>query len=257
MNRARATALILAAVLLAARASGAQPLIAAAADLRYAMDEVAARFQKETGGAVRISFGSSGNFYTQITQGAPFELFMSADEEYVLRLADAGLTRGKGALYAIGRIALFAPHGSPMTVDANMNGLRSLAAGGKLSRVAIADPSHAPYGRAAREALIRAGLWDGIQPKLILGENASQAAQFAASGAAMGGIIPLSLAMAPTVSKLGSFAALPAEWHTPLRQRMVLLKNAGPEAESFFRYAQTPAARGIFRKYGFSLPEEN
>ncbi|MBI4827995.1 MAG: molybdate ABC transporter substrate-binding protein [Nitrospinae bacterium] len=260
MNRSLLAAILSVTALLAstpsARAAQAGPLIAAAADLRFAMEEVAARYKAETGGAVRLSYGSSGNFYTQLTQGAPFELFMSADEEYVFRLADAGLTRDKGTLYAIGRIALFAPHGSALTVDERLNGLRALLGAGKLSRLAIADPSHAPYGRAAREALVHAGVWDGVQSRLVFGENASQAAQFASSGATDGGIIPLSLAMAPTVSRLGSFAALPAGWHAPLRQRMVVMKNAGPAAGAFYRYLQTPAARGIFRAYGFTLPEE-
>lgn len=259
MIRALAAIFILAVSLPSGAGAGQTgPLIAAAADLRFAMEEMTARYKAEAGGGdVRFSYGSSGNFYTQLTQGAPFELFMSADEEYVFRLANAGLTRDKGALYAIGRIALFAPRGSALAVDERLSGLRSLVASGKLSRLAIADPLHAPYGRAAREALMRAGLWDGVQPRLVLGENASQAAQFASSGATAGGIIPLSLAMAPTVSKLGSFAALPAEWHNPLRQRMVLLNNAGPAAEAFYRYLQTPAARGVFRNYGFTLPEEN
>lgn len=232
------------------------PVIAAAADLKFALDEAAALFAAETGLAVETSFGSSGNFARQIEQGAPFQMFMSADEAYVERLAARALTRDGGDLYAQGRIVLFAPHGSQIDVDAGIDGLRAALDAGRVSRFAIANPEHAPYGRAAEQALRRGGLWDLVRPRLVLGENASQAAQFASTGNADGGIIPYSLAVAPAVSALGNFALLPEELHAPLRQRMVLLRDAGATARAFYAFLQGATARAIFRKYGFLLPGE-
>ncbi len=234
------------------------PPIAAAADLKFALAEVAQAFEKETGRQLRISYGSSGNFTQQIEQGAPFELFLSADEDYIFRLADKGIAADRGALYAVGRVVLFAPHGSTLKVDAQLADLKSALADGRLKRFAIANPDHAPYGRAARAALQHAGLWASIQPKLALGENAGQAMQFAAAGSSQGGIVALSLSKAPEIAKLGSFALIPAEWHAtePLRQRVALTKKAGETARAFYSYLQQPAARAIFVRYGFVLPDE-
>jgi molybdate transport system substrate-binding protein len=237
------------------RAADAPP-IAAAADLKFALAEVAGRFTQESGRDLRLSFGSSGTFATQIENGAPFELFLSADEGFVLRLADRGLTEGRGVLYAIGRLVVFAPQGSPLTADGELQGLTSALAQGRIQRFAIANPEHAPYGRAARSALRHAGIWEAIQPRLVLGENAAQAAQFAAAGSSQGGMIPLSLSRAPEVARLGTFAPIPADWHAdePLRQRMVLLKGAGETARAFYAYLQGPAARDLLVRYGFVLP---
>ena len=252
----------LAAWLLLALLSGAAraeaPAVAAAADLRFALSELAERFRQDTGQPVRLSFGSSGTFTHQIEQGAPFELFLSADEAFVFRLADAGLTLDRGTLYAIGRVVVFAPHGSPLAVDTELEGLRAALANGTIRRFAIANPQHAPYGRAARAVLEHAGLWPDIESRLVLGENASQAMQFAAAGSSQGGIVPLSLSKAPEIAALGRFALVPAEWHRsePLRQRMVLLKNAGDTARAFYAYVRTPAARDVFVRYGFVLPDD-
>lgn len=238
-----------------ARASDA-PLIAAAADLQFALAEVAEAFAKRTGQAVKLSFGSSGNIARQIRQGAPFELFFSADEQYVLDLARDGLLRDRGALYAIGRIVLIVPHGSPLKADGTLADLRAALRDGRVKKFAIANPEHAPYGRRAEEALRRAGLWEEIRPRLVLGENASQATQFATSGSAQGGIVPYSLALAPRIAVLGAVALIPEDWHAPLRQRMALTRKAGPLAARFFEFAQSPEARVVFRKYGFVLPGE-
>ena len=232
------------------------PIVAAAADLKFALEEVANKFKQETGREVRLNFGSSGNFARQLQQGAPFEMFMSADEGFVFQLADAGKTVDRGALYAEGRIVLFVPKGSSLKADAQFSDLRAALAEGRIQKFAIANPEHAPYGRAAEQALKGQGLWDAIQPKLVLGENVSQAAQFATSGSSQGGIIAYSLALAPEVSQLGSYAVVPSEWHAPLRQRMVLMQTASAITKDFYRYVQMPAARVVFRKYGFGLPGE-
>lgn len=234
------------------------PPIAAAADLKFALTEVAERFKKDTGQEVKIAFGSSGAFRTQIENGAPFQLFLSADENFVFQLTEKGLAKDRGTLYAIGRIVLFAPQGVSLKADSGLQDLKTAVADGRLKRFAIANPEHAPYGRAARAALQHEGLWSAIEPKLVLGENATQAMQFAASGSSQGGIVPLSLSKAPEVARLGSFALIPAEWHAeaPLRQRMVLLKSAGEVATSFYQYMQKPAAREVLIRYGFVLPGE-
>ncbi|HLQ17611.1 MAG TPA: molybdate ABC transporter substrate-binding protein [Tabrizicola sp.] len=232
------------------------PVVAAASDLQFALTEVAEAFTAETGMQVRLSFGSTGNFATQIREGAPFQVFLAADEAFVADLHAEGLTRDAGTLYARGRIVVMAPHGSVLVPDAALDNLAALLAAGRITRFAIANPDHAPYGLRAAEALEHRGLWTDIQPHLVLGENVSQAAQFALSGNAEGGIIALSLALAPEVAAQGDHALIPEDWHDPLLQRMVLLRDAGPVAEAFYAYVQSPKARGIMERYGFVLPKE-
>jgi molybdate transport system substrate-binding protein len=232
------------------------PPIAAASDLKFALDDVAARFKAETVREVKITYGSSGNFVRQLHQGAPFQIFLSADEGFVFQLAEAGKAVDRGVLYAEGRIVLFAPHGSPLKPDADFSGLRAALASNQIQRFAIANPEHAPYGRAAEQALKSQGLWEQVQPRLVLGENVSQAAQFATSGSAQGGIFAYSLALAAEIKTLGSFALIPFDWHAALRQRMVLMKHAGDTARAFYAYVQAPPARTIFKKFGFVLPGE-
>jgi len=230
------------------------PAIAAASDLQFALEDIAARFRADSQKNVRLSFGSSGNYFRQIEQGAPFQLFLSADEDFVFRLHQAGKTEDRGVLYATGRIVWCAPRGSPLSVDQQMAGLKAELAANRISRFAIANPEHAPYGRAAEQALRKLGLWEGLQGKLVLGENVSQAAQFATSGSVQGGIFAYSLALSPHVSKLGSYVLLSEDLHQPLRQRMVLVKGAGETARTFYAWLQQPAARKIFEQYGFVLP---
>lgn len=232
------------------------PTVAAAADLKFAVEEVAAAFEKDTGHKLRLVFGSSGNFKTQILQGAPFHLFMSADEGFVFQLADAGKTVDRGKLYARGRIGIMVPPGSPLKPDGELKDLAAALEDGRLRKFAIANPEHAPYGLRAKEALQHAGLWQAIEPKLVFGENISQTAQFAVSGSTQGGIIALSLALAPAVARTGSFALIPEAWHQPLKQRMVLIKGAPPEVRAFYDYISTPAAQTIMKRYGFEMPRD-
>lgn len=231
------------------------PRVAAASDLQFALTEVADQFAKETDQRVELVFGSSGTLARQIQDGAPFALFLSADEAFVGQLARAGRTRDRGTLYAIGRIVLFAPHGSPLVASEGLDGLARLIERRQVPRFAIANPEHAPYGRAAEQALQKRGLWEGLRPALVLGENVSQAAQFATTGNAVGGIIAYSLALAPPMKARGTHFLIPADDHAPLRQRMVLLANAGPVAERFYRYVQEPAGRATLARYGFVLPQ--
>lgn len=247
-----ARVLLVAALVAGPGQSTAAPAIAAASDLQFALTEVARRFAAGSGQQLRLSFGSSGNFQRQILQGAPFEMFLSADEAYVAALVKAGVTRDEGRLYALGRIALLLPAGTNISADPGLVDLRRALLDGRLKRFAIANPLHAPYGRAAREALIQAGLWTLIKPRLVYGENAAQAARFATSGSTQGGIVPDSLARVPAVSRGGSTLLLPAAMHSPLRQRMVMLRGAGAVTEAFYAYIQSPEARKILARYGFA-----
>jgi molybdate transport system substrate-binding protein len=257
MSGRRGFAAVLAVVALASasavRAAGV-PNIAAAADLQFALTDVADEFRRTRGQDVRLSFGSSGNFRRQIADGAPFEMFLSADASYVDALAAERRTEDAGRVYAIGRLALLTPRDSPLAPDPDLRSIAAAIADGRLRKFAIANPEHAPYGRAARQALMRAGVWTAIEPHLVLGENVSQAAQFALSGAAQGGIVAYSLARSPTMAARGVFTLLPAALHDPLVQKMVLVKGAGATAHAFYDFLQQPAARVILLRYGFEAP---
>ncbi len=223
--------------------------VAAASDLKFALGELAAQYQRQTGQPVELSLGSSGHFAQQIRQGLPADIYMSADEGFVFQLADAGLTQGRGDLYALGRIAALLPAASTLPLDPALRGLA--AAWPAVQHFAIANPQHAPYGRAARQALERLGLWVMVQPKLVLGENVAQATQFVTSGAAQAGITALSLVLAPELAKLARHIALPAELHDPLRQRMVLLRAARPQAAGFYEFLKSAQSQTVLQRYGF------
>lgn len=230
------------------------PIIAVASDLQFAMADIVKAYTQDTGNNILISYGSTGNFARQIRQGAPYQLFMAADESYVLALAKDGFLRDEGEVYAQGRIVLVVPTGSALVADGSLQDLKQALSDGRLSHLAIANPDHAPYGQRAAEALRNAGLWDAIQPYLVLGENVSQAAQFALSGNADAGIIAYSLALSPTLASRGSYDLIPEDYHRPLRQRVALTKSAGSMAEAFAAYLKTPKAREIMARHGFVVP---
>ena len=231
------------------------PTIAAAGNLNFALTEIADRFAKSSGTRVEVVFGSSGTFTRQIKDGAPFELFLAADEDFPNQLTAAGLTRDAGMVYAVGRLVVFAPTGSPLSVDERLDGLAQLVKAGKVGRFAIANPDVAPYGKAAEAVLRKRGLWDAIRPQLVMGDTISQAAQFATTGNASGGLIAYSLALAPGFSDRGKYALIPDADHPPLRQRMVLLKRASAASAQFYAYLQTEPAREIFRKHGYGVSQ--
>jgi molybdate transport system substrate-binding protein len=239
----------------AATAAQKPPAIAAAANLNFALTEIADAFARDRGMRVDLVFGASGTLTRQIRDGAPFELFLAADEEFPNQLTAAGLTRGAGAVYAIGRLVVFAPRGSPLAVDERLEGLARLAGAGHVSRFAIANPEVAPYGKAAEAVLRKRGLWDAIRPRLVLGDTIAQAAQFATTGNAIGGLIAYSLVLAPGFGDRGTYAVIPDADYPALRQRMVLLKPASDAAARFYEYVLGDAARGIFRKHGYAVPE--
>jgi molybdate transport system substrate-binding protein len=231
------------------------PVVAAAASLNFALTEIAAAFEREHGSRVELVFGASGTLTRQIQDGAPFEVFLAADEEFPKQLASAGLTRDAGIVYATGRLVIFAPNGSPLAPDGQLTDLARLVKTGKAGRFAIANPEVAPYGRAAEAVLKKRGLWDALRASLVLGDSITQAAQFATTGNAVGGLIAYSLALTPEIIARGSYAVIPDGDYPPLRQKMVLLKRAGPSAMQFYEFVQGGIAKSILRKHGFSVPD--
>lgn len=227
--------------------------MAAAADLNFAMANLSGQFEKQTGIKVNVTTGSSGNFVSQIQNGAPFDLFFSADIEYARKLAAAGFAEPETLReYALGRIVIWMPTGAG--VDVAKQGWNALL-DASVQKIAIANPEHAPYGRAAVAALQRAGIYEQVKPKLIYGENISQAAQFVQSGNAQAGIIALSLAISPGM-KEGKFWEIPAETYPPIEQAAVLLKSAKNKnaARVFLEFVSSAAGRKILEKHGFAIP---
>ena len=238
-----------------AAADGETPIVAAAASLRHVFPELILAWTRTGGTAPDVSFGSSGNLYRQISQGAPFDLFLSADEEQVLDLIRTQRTDGEGAVYGVGRLALLVPRHSRLSLDASLDDLGRAIGDGRLRRLAIANPAHAPYGRAAREALVRTALWPRLEDRLLLAENAAQAVQFALTGGADGGLVPYALALANRVSREARHVLVAASMHRPITHRMVLLPHAGAQARGLFRFLAGPAAGSIFERFGFSAGE--
>ncbi|MEZ5825782.1 MAG: molybdate ABC transporter substrate-binding protein [Geminicoccaceae bacterium] len=234
--------------------AGQSFVVAAASSLQHALDELSDAFAGTGHERPRLVFGSSGNIAEQIARGAPFELFLSADEAYVEALLGRGSIEDDGAVYALGRLAIFVAGGSPVVADDRLDGLRSALDNGNVTRLAIANPELAPYGRAAIEVLEALGISEKARDRLVYGENVAQAAQFAASGAADAGIIALSLAQSPGMSERGEWAAIDASLHGPLRQRMALTRKAGGEARAFFAFILGAEGRAILERHGFGLP---
>jgi len=230
------------------------PVIAAASDAKFALQDIAEAFRQDTGKSVRISYGSSGNLFRQIQQGAPFELFLSADKRYIEQLQQLQLATDKSVIYALGRLVLLTAQNSPLNLDEQLQDLNLALQDGRLQRFAIANPEHAPYGVAAREVLQHQGLWPRIQAHLVMGENVAQAAQFGSSGAAQGALVSYSLALAPDLKDKIRFVLIPQSFHRPLKQAMALLNPAGDTATLFYHYLQQDKARKILSDYGYILP---
>jgi molybdate transport system substrate-binding protein len=231
--------------------------IAAAADLRFVLDELTTTFrQSHPEVAISASYGSSGNFYAQLQNGAPFDLFLSADVNYPRQLANRGFTiAGTEFTYAEGRLAVWVPSSS--SLDLATLGLKALTAP-EVTRVAIANPEYAPYGRAAEAAMRAADVLDLVRPKLVYGENISQTLQFVQSGSADAGIVSLSLALAPAVATAGRYWVVPLDAHPRIEQGGTILRWAAyPEAARAFRlFMGGPDARAVLKRHGFSLPGE-
>jgi molybdate transport system substrate-binding protein len=227
--------------------------IAAASDLSFAFKELVAQYEKTTGHHVKLTLGSSGNFYAQIQNGAPFDLYFSADIAYPKKLEEAGLTvPGSLYRYAVGRIVLWTGTQSKFDVARGFDVLREPT----IKKIAIANPKHAPYGRAAVAAMEHYSVYSRVKDRLILGENISQAAQFVESGACDVGIIALSLALAPTMKTAGAYWEIPASAHPPIEQGAVMLQASKHQdaARQFLDFVKSEPGQEVMTRYGFTLP---
>jgi molybdate transport system substrate-binding protein len=228
--------------------------VAAASDLNYALKDLASRFEKKNGDKVTLSFGSSGNLYSQIQGGAPYDLFFSADMEYPRKLASAGLVESSSLrAYAVGHLVLWVPNGSNLDPqELKMDLLLEPS----VKRIAIANPQHAPYGRAAMAALESLGVKQKVTGKLVFGENVSQAAQFVQSGNAQAGLIPLSLAMSPAMKNAGRYWQLPANTYPEMQQGVAILSSSRQKrtAQAFIDYISLSEGATILEQYGFRVP---
>ena len=236
--------------------SAAQITVAAAADLNAALTEIAARYEKSGGGAVRLSFGSSGNLFNQILNGAPFDVFFSADLDYPSKLIEAGLAEKSSFYhYAVGQLVLWVPASSPLDVEhRRMDCLLDPS----VKRISLANPEHAPYGRAAVAALHHFGLYEKVSDRFVLGENVSQAAQFVESGNAQIGFIALSHALAPGMKEKGRYWIIPQDSYPALQQAVVVLSHSSKksDAAAFVDYLKKAESGEVLRRYGFSVPEK-
>lgn len=225
--------------------------VAVAANMKFAFGELAAAFERvRPGDTVEVTYGSSGKLAAQIRNGAPFDLFFAADTTYPQALADQGLTAGAPRPYAVGHLVLWSRQAALGQLP--LNQLPKAA----IRKFAIANPGVAPYGLRAREALQKAGAWEALQPKLVLGESIAQTAQFIDTGAADAGIIALSLVLGPELAGQGTWTRIPDNTHAPLTQGYVILKRAEGNAlaAAFAAYVASPAAQAILKRYGFDAP---
>jgi len=237
-----------------AQKSGNELIVAAAADLSSALKDIGDGFEKNTGVRLKLSFGASGALTQQIENGAPFDVFFSADMDYPRQLIrDGHADAGTLYQYAVGKLVLWVPVDSPL--DVAHKGMGVLL-DPSVKKISIANPQHAPYGRAAVEALKHAGLYDRLKDKIVMGENVSQAAQFAESGNTQAGFVALAHAVTPGMQGKGKYWEVPADYYAPLAQGVVVISRSPrkKEAQQFLEYIKTKAAREIFQKYGFTLP---
>lgn len=251
----RLLAMLALALTLTGRLCAAQEItVAAAADLQFAMQEVGTRFQQESGKTVKLIYGSSGNFAQQLQNGAPFDMFFSANLDYPKQLEAAGLTEpGTFYQYAIGKIVVWVPNDSKLDLSVGLKALLDPA----IKKIAIANPQHAPYGKAAVAALQKENIYDQVKDKFVLGENISQTASFVASGSADMGILALSLALSPNMKDKGRYAEVPAGDYPAIEQACVIMRSSKNKdlAQQFEKFIQSPPVKELFKKYGFAIPQ--
>jgi molybdate transport system substrate-binding protein len=230
--------------------------VAAAADLQSAMQDVAARFERETGKKVKVIFGSSGNFFQQIQNGAPFDMFFSANLDYPKKLEAAGLIEnGSYYQYAKGKIVVWVPKDSKINLTSGLKALLDPS----VKKIAIANPLHAPYGQAAVSAMQKEGVYDKAKEKFVLGENISQTASFVVSGSADIGIVALSLALSPNMKDKGRYTEIPANEYPPIEQACVILSSSKNKeiAQQFLSYFKSAAVADLLVGYGFDVSSRN
>lgn len=253
MSRRTPNLIALVAVIFISEFCAAQSVtVAAAADLQYAMQDVAAKFQKQTGTEVKLIYGSSGNFFQQLQNGAPFDIFFSANLDYPKKLQTAGLTEPDSYYeYARGKIAVWVTKDSTLDVS---SGLRVLL-NPSIKKIAVANPQHAPYGQAAVAAMQKEGIYDKVKDKFVLGENISQTASFVMSGSADVGIVALSLALSPNMKDKGRYVVVSAGDYPPIEQACVILSSSKNKdaARKFLAFIKTPAVADTLKRYGFDV----
>jgi molybdate transport system substrate-binding protein len=253
----RRFALILAVVSCLFHLCAAQEIsVAAAADLQFAMQDIAARFEKQTGKTVKPIYGSSGNFLQQIQNGAPFDVFFSANLDYPKKLEAAGLIEpGSYYEYARGKIVVWVPDDSKLDLKSGLKALLDPS----VKKIAVANPQHAPYGQAAVAAMRRENIYDKVKDKFVLGENISQTASFVVSGAADVGVVALALALSPNMKDKGRYVEIPESDYPPIQQACVVLRSSKDKelAQHFVQYVKTPAIRELLLGYGFAVPAES
>jgi molybdate transport system substrate-binding protein len=228
--------------------------VAAAADLQFLMQDVGARFQKEAGKTVKLIYGSSGNFAQQLQNGAPFDMFFSANLDYPKKLEAAELTEpGSFYQYAIGKIVVWVPNDSKLDLGPGLKALLDPA----IKKIAIANPEHAPYGKAAVAAMQKEGIYEQVKDKFVLGENISQTASFVASGSADVGIVALSLALSPNMKEKGRYAEIPASDYPAIEQACVIMRSSKNKdiAQQFLKFIQSAPVKDLFQAYGFAIPK--
>ena len=234
------------------RADNDSPIVAVAANFSPVLEEIITRFTASTGFKVRMTSGSSGTLVRQIEQGAPFELFFSADENYVIKLHEMKLTQDTGRIYAVGKLVLFIPELSRLDKMQDIDGILRQLASNKQYRIAMANPELAPYGLAASQVLSRFIDMNMLRERIIQGENVGQTAQFALTGSVDAAFLPYSLAITKKMQEQGNFELIPRDWYSPINQRMVLLNNAGNTARSLYSYINSDTAHRIIDKYGYT-----
>jgi molybdate transport system substrate-binding protein len=226
--------------------------VAAAADLQFAMQDVAARYQKEVGKTVKVIYGSSGNFYQQIQNGAPFDVFFSANLDYAKKLEDAGLAEpGSFYPYAKGKIVIWVRNESKLDLNSGMKVFLNPS----VKKIAVANPLHAPYGQAAVAAMQKENIYDQVKDKFVLGENISQTASFVVSGSADVGVVALALALSPNMKDKGRYVEVPAGEYPPIEQACVVLASSKNKeaAKQFLLFVRTAAIGDVLRSYGFDV----
>ncbi len=226
--------------------------IAVAANMKDAFLAIQNEFKVDNKADFRVVYGSSGNITAQILNGAPFSLFISADENYPLELAKRKITVDEGKVYAIGKIALLSKKSNGITLGSSKADLTK--AFKQANKIAIAKPELAPYGKAAVDYLKAEGLWDLVKDKLVYGDNISIATMYVASGAADIGFTALSLALSPGIAKETQHLVLNPALYEPIKQRMVLMKNAPQEVVALYQFMQSPKAQAVLRKFGYQIP---
>jgi molybdate transport system substrate-binding protein len=255
MSKRRRSLITLLAIMFFCQFCAAQAItVAAAADLQFAMQDIASRFQKETGKTVKLIYGSSGNFFQQIQSGAPFDMFFSANLDYPKQLESAGLTvSGSYYQYATGKVVVWVPNESKLDVSSGLQVLLNPS----VKKIAVANPQHAPYGQAAVAAMQKENIYDKVKDKFVLGENISQTASFVVSGAADVGLVALSLALSPNMKDKGRFAEIPAADYPPVTQACVILSSSKNKetAQQFLSFIKTSQSADTLRRYGFDVPQ--